>query len=420
MKVITSPPFEDHRKRFLYMKIMYFVGAAMSAFYIIRFAVTFNAPSYNDVLIPLFLTILIGPPLLWYRFKFYRAAAILLLLSLIFMMIMLIHLTGGVDAPGIFWLATVPLATAILFGTRGAISGYFTVMAAFTIFWINSQMQTSPNVISTHEVYREEHIVNLIVFFLFTSLTTHVYLRNEAVYAQNLREKHNDVENLLRVLLHDIANTLSSMTLQLIRAKEEQSATGNELEKMERAVQEINNLLNQVRHLKSVKDGKAKLPLRPMSLAKILNDIYENAESLAAPKGIKLSLEMSRDKMLVNAEKTILGNVVLLNIISNAVKFSHPGGRIDIRALTEENTVAIVVQDYGVGIPQDILMNLFDIGSQTSRPGTQGEKGTGYGMPLVKEYIQMLSGSIEVISAEVATESQPQGTKVTLRLPLAE
>ncbi|UYL09359.1 HAMP domain-containing histidine kinase [Bdellovibrio sp. SKB1291214] len=415
-----SLPFEDHRKRFLYMKIMYFVGAAMSAFYIYRFAVTFAAPAYNDVLIPLFVTILIGPPLLWYRFKMYRTAAVLLLLSLMFMMIMLIHLTGGMMAPGIFWLATVPLATAILFGTRGAISGYFTVVAAFAVFWINNKMQTSPNVIPSAEVFREELITNLIVFFTFTSITTHVYLRNEAVYTQNLREKHNDVENLLRVLLHDIANTLSSMTLQLIRAKEEQSVTGQELEKMERAVQEINNLLNQVRHLKSVKDGKAKLPLRPMSLAKIINDIYENAESMSAPKGIKLSLEMSRDKMLVNAEKTILGNVVLLNIISNAVKFSHPGGRIDIRAVTDERHVLIIVQDYGVGIPQDILNNLFDVGSQTSRPGTQGEKGTGYGMPLVKEYIQMLGGSIEVTSAEMTTESQPQGTKVTLRLPLAE
>ncbi|WP_413294579.1 sensor histidine kinase [Bdellovibrio sp. HCB185ZH] len=420
MKVFTSLPFEDHRKRLLYLKIMYFVGSLMCLFYIYRFADAFAAPQYNDILVPLFVTILIGPPLLWYRFKLYAHAAVLLLLSLVFVMIMLIHLTGGLFAPGIYWLAVVPLATAILFGTRGAISGYFCVAATFTVFWLNHNMQTGPNLIPSPQVFREELILNLIVFIGFTSFTTHVYLRNEAAYTQNLREKHNDVENLLRVLLHDIANTLSSMTLQLIRAKEEQSTGGNELEKMERAVQEINNLLNQVRHLKSVKDGKAKLPLRPMSLAKILNDIYENAEALAAPKGIKLSLDMSRDKMLVNAEKTILGNVVLLNIISNAVKFSHPGDRIDIRAFTDEKLVSIVIQDYGVGIPPEILENLFNIASQTNRAGTHGEKGTGYGMPLVKEYIQMLGGSIEVTSAETVTDSHPQGTRVTLKLPLAE
>ncbi len=420
MAVFTSIPFEDHRKRLLYLKIMYFVGAAMCLFYIYRFATAFAAPQYNDVLIPLFVMIVVGPPILWYRFKLYAPAAVLLLLSLVFVMIMMIHLTGGLFAPGIYWLAVVPLATAILFGTRGALSGYFAVIASFTVFWLNHTMQTGPNLIPSPEVFREELILNLIVFIGFTSFTTHVYLRNEAVYTENLREKHNDVENLLRVLIHDIANTLSSMTLQLIRAKEEQSSAGNELEKMERAVQEINNLLNQVRHLKSVKDGKAKLPLLPMSLAKILNDIYENAEALASPKGIKLSLDMSRDKMLVNAEKTILGNVVLLNIISNAVKFSHPGDRIDIRAFTEEKTVTIVIQDYGVGIPAEILENLFKIGSQTNRAGTQGEKGTGYGMPLVKEYIQMLSGTIEVTSSETATEMHPQGTKVTLRLPLAD
>ncbi|WP_413560688.1 sensor histidine kinase [Bdellovibrio sp. HCB209] len=417
MKVFTTLPFNDHAKRLFYMKTMYFVGALMSLFYIYRLAVTFSAPEYNDFLIPLTITIILAPPILWYRFQLYKAAAVTLLLSLFCVMVMMIHLTGGLEAPGIFWLATVPLATAILFGTRGALTGYFALTAMCTTFWINHKMQVGPNIIPSRDIFREEQVLNLFVFFLFTSLTTHVYLRNEARYTQNLREKNNDVENLLRVLLHDIANTLSSMTLQLIRAKEEQATSGTELEKMERAVQEINNLLNQVRHLKSVKDGKATLPLQPISVPKILSDIYEQAESIAKPKGIRVSIDMSRDKMIVNAEKTILGNVVLLNIIGNAVKFSHPGGRIDVRAFTVTQDVVIEIQDYGVGIPEDILAHLFDIGSQTNRPGTQGEKGTGYGMPLVKEYIQMLGGSIEVTSAENASGTQPQGTKVTLRLP---
>ncbi|WP_340596388.1 sensor histidine kinase [Bdellovibrio sp. GT3] len=410
----------DHRKRLLYMQIMYAFGAFMSVFYTFRFAGAFKSPEYTSIMTPLSIAIILGPPLLWYRFKLYRTAAVSLLITLIFMMILLIYVTGGLFAPGVYWLATIPLATAILFGTRGAITGYFIIFATLVVFILNNHMGVEPNLIPSPQVFKEELIFNLIGFLGYTSLTTHVYLRNEAAYAQTLRDKNNDVENLLRVLLHDIANTLSSMTLQLIRAKEEQTTSTTELEKMERAVQEINNLLTQVRHLKSVKDGKARLPLKPMSLAKVLSDIYESAESLAGPKGIKLSLEIGREKMLVNAEKTILGNVVLLNIISNAVKFSHPGDRIDIRAFTSGTNVVVEIQDYGVGIPEAIQKNLFDIGSQTNREGTQGEKGTGYGMPLVKEYIQMLGGTIAVLSNESATDSRLQGTLVTLKLPLAK
>ncbi|AGH96683.1 ATP-binding protein [Pseudobdellovibrio exovorus] len=83
----------------------------------------------------------------------------------------------------------------------------------------------------------------------------------------------------------------------------------------------------------------------------------------------------------------------------------------------EGANVVIEIRDFGIGMPKNILNNLFRMDSPTTRQGTSGEKGTGYGMPLVREYLQMMNGSIEVFSQEVDTSDFVRGTQVILRLP---
>lgn len=255
---------------------------------------------------------------------------------------------------------------------------------------------------------------------IFSGFTTHHYLIGEERLKKNLVEKNMDIENLLRILIHDIANSLSSMTYNLIKAKEDKDKhfPALEMEKIEKALGDINNLLTQVRHLKSVKDGKASLPLKSISLAMVLHEFYENSLTMIQEKGIKVRMDLP-DSLYIKTEKTILSGVVLQNILSNAIKFSHAGSFIDIRAYKDDNEAVIEIQDYGIGIPKPILQSLFSVNTHTTRPGTHGEKGTGYGMPLVKEYIHLLGGDIQVESAEPGALSQTNGTKVTLRLPLA-
>lgn len=74
------------------------------------------------------------------------------------------------------------------------------------------------------------------------------------------------------------------------------------------------------------------------------------------------------------------------------------------------------ITDYGTGIPVNLKAVLFDIGKQTSREGTSGEIGTGYGMPLVKKFMEAYGGSIEVFSQEQTETSTNHGTEVKLIL----
>nr|WP_295904408.1 HAMP domain-containing sensor histidine kinase [uncultured Bdellovibrio sp.] len=413
---------DAYKKRLTYFKVIYFIGVAVSFVYIVKYNFEYKISEYNPVLIPGWLAFLLLPPLALKFTKNYLYSAISLGTVSISLLTYLLYTAGGGDAPGVFWLAAVPLVLGILIGLPGAVVGYFIVASIIIFFWYLKANDLGPNVIADYGDYGKEKLFNLVTFLIFSCFTTHQYIMGEERFMKRLMEKNLDIENLLRVLIHDIANTLSSMTYNLVKAKEdrENSISSLEFEKIEKAVDDINNLLAQVRHLKSVKDGKAALPLKPISLTLVLHEVYESTLGVAQKKGIKLSLDISRDRMLINGEKTILSNVVLLNLLNNAIKFSHPGDRIDLKAYSTDEQVIIEIQDYGIGIPEHILNQIFNLNAQTTRSGTQGEKGTGYGMPLVKEYLQMMDGTIEIHSQEKATQTQPRGTRVTLKLPLAK
>lgn len=413
---------DAYKKRLTYFKVIYFIGVAVSFVYVIKYNFEYKVTEYNPVLIPGWLAFLVLPPLVLKLTKNYLYSALTLGVVAISLLTYLLYTAGGGDAPGVFWLAAVPLVLGILIGLPGAVAGYFIIAAIIVLFWYLKASDLGPNVIAEYGDYGREKLFNLVTFLIFSCFTTHQYIMGEERFMKRLMEKNLDIENLLRVLIHDIANTLSSMTYNLVKAKEdrENSVSSIEFEKIEKAVEDINNLLAQVRHLKSVKDGKAALPLKPISLTLVLHEVYESTLGIAQQKGIKLSLDISRDRMLINGEKTILSNVVLLNLLNNAIKFSHPGDRIDLKAYSTDGHVIIEIQDYGIGIPEHILNQIFNLNAQTTRTGTQGEKGTGYGMPLVKEYLQMMDGTIEIFSQETATQNQPRGTRVVLKLPLAK
>ncbi|WP_413576044.1 sensor histidine kinase [Bdellovibrio sp. HCB290] len=413
---------EAHLKRLFYLKMIYFICLVISSVYLLKFNFEYHVSNYNTGLFLLWISTAVVPPILLYRYKSYTFAALSCSLLASGLLIYLLYLSGGVEAPGIFWLASVPFAMGVLLNVRGAILGYSIVFSTMCWFWLLNFQGGGPNIIATYGNYNFEKTFNVCTFLIFAGITTHLYLKGEQKYTKRLQEKHWDVENLLRVLLHDVANTLSAMTYNLIKAREDQEHTapgGLELDKMERAVNDINNLLHQVRHLKSVKDGKALMPLNPISIAIVLHEVMEKSEGFATQKGIKIALDLTRDKMIVNSERTILSNVVLANLISNAVKFSLPGDRIDLRAYPSESMAIIEIQDYGIGMPENLLKKIFSLDAATTRSGTHGEKGTGYGMPLVKEYLTMMGGSIVITSQEVPVASHPRGTKVVLKIPLS-
>jgi len=107
-------------------------------------------------------------------------------------------------------------------------------------------------------------------------------------------------------------------------------------------------------------------------------------------------------------------SIVLSNLISNAIKFSSSGQEIRISSLSEKNQLCISVSDEGIGIPDEKRTHLFNVNENNSTPGTANEKGSGLGLTLCKELIQLSNGNIEV------KENHPKGSIFQFHLPLFE
>ncbi len=123
-----------------------------------------------------------------------------------------------------------------------------------------------------------------------------------------------------------------------------------------------------------------------------------------------------KDIHLVLEVKTSFINSVILNILTNAIKFSPGGSTVNIFGEKSGSSILLRVCDRGIGMPENILQKIFSLGHATSRPGTDKEEGTGFGMPLVKKFIDIYGGSIVVESVEGSRDQDNSGTTVTISL----
>jgi signal transduction histidine kinase len=91
-------------------------------------------------------------------------------------------------------------------------------------------------------------------------------------------------------------------------------------------------------------------------------------------------------------------NVVLRNLVTNAIKFTPRGGRVEIRTLKQGNFLRVEVQDNGVGLSEEAARRLFRFDTATTTLGTANERGTGLGLILCKEFVEKSGGAIGVES----------------------
>ena len=146
-------------------------------------------------------------------------------------------------------------------------------------------------------------------------------------------------------------------------------------------------------------------------LISLVNEVTLLLNDNAKQKSILISSTLPKI-IMVNADKEMI-STVLRNLISNAIKFTQPEGKVKISAISDKEKIIISVRDNGVGISKERIDKLFDISNCYSTSGTQDEKGTGLGLILCKEFINKNNGEIWVES-EVGI-----GTTLYFSLPLS-
>jgi signal transduction histidine kinase len=138
--------------------------------------------------------------------------------------------------------------------------------------------------------------------------------------------------------------------------------------------------------------GTIRFAPRRILLSAVVDDATSVAMGQAAAKGLSIESAVALGSF-VYADAEML-EAVLRNLLSNAIKYSHPGGTIWIRSEEAPGGCLVSVEDEGEGIEPQILENLFKIGAVQSRPGTAGERGTGLGLAVCKEFMEKHGGTI--------------------------
>ena len=156
------------------------------------------------------------------------------------------------------------------------------------------------------------------------------------------------------------------------------------------------NLLNNLMEWSRSQTGRMEFNPHQFDLKEFIHDIAPLFEDIALQKGIAIIRELP-ENVIVFADKDMI-NTVLRNLISNAIKFTKPGGEIIVSVNEEKDKIMVSVKDNGIGIPKAVIGKLFRIDENYSTRGTANEAGTGLGLMLCKELIERHDGEIWVES----------------------
>lgn len=219
-------------------------------------------------------------------------------------------------------------------------------------------------------------------------------------------------QTLIHVLCHDLGNPISAIfSLTQVAHLLPKEDKENMLKTIQSNAKTSLDLIELTRKMQALETGKLDLELSGISLKKSVIDSKEILFEKLNSKSLELVIDIPDDYKVL-AEPTSLINSILNNIITNSIKFSEKGSKVNLVARRiDGSTIELKIRDFGIGIPLEILPHIFSETYETSRMGTDGELGTGFGMPLVKKFMLAYGGSIDVVSTTLGEDS---GTTTTL------
>jgi signal transduction histidine kinase len=206
--------------------------------------------------------------------------------------------------------------------------------------------------------------------------------------------------NLLSSLTHDISSPLCSLNLNLTNVlTHEKPLTLTHRERILRALNTIGEMLSSAKLLHAQTLGLSKLTLQPVDLNELIEKTLLKVADLAEGKNIRFDLQLPKLNSSVMAEPITLSNNVLLNILTNAIKFSPKSGIIHIQVAAQADSVSLSVIDQGEGFKTKQLEQFSKGLNLESSLGTDGEKGTGLGILQIQSFMEMYKGSLSLENA---------------------
>ncbi len=173
------------------------------------------------------------------------------------------------------------------------------------------------------------------------------------------------------------------------------------------------NLVNQILDLRKLENGNLELNLVQDDIILYMRYILESFHSLAAQKDIKLTFDSKLSELYMDYDPAKILRVIT-NLLSNAVKFTSSKGSISLIVGQQDKKLVLKVQDTGIGIPEDKLTNIFDRFYQVDNAQSRKGEGTGIGLAIVKEFVELMEGEIWVES------KLNEGTTFNISIPIRQ
>lgn len=227
--------------------------------------------------------------------------------------------------------------------------------------------------------------------------------------------RHKD--EFLAVLAHELRNPLAAlrnMLEVLKRAERDPAMTARAREVMDRQLRQLVRLVDDLLDVNRINRGKLELRLTSLTLDSVLQHAIEACRPALEQHGHRLR------QVQPDAQITLQGDAERLtqvfgNLLSNAAKYTPPGGDIELFVDPGQDSVDVTVRDNGSGIPPDQLDRIFEMFTQVDRTLERAQGGLGIGLMLVKRLVQMHGGTVRAHS-----EGQGKGSTFVVRLPVSD
>lgn len=343
---------------------------------------------------------------LFYISRFKRKTEVSRILSiLIFHLFLLInyYYNSGINGPTLLLLLVV-FFLVISVSNSKEYSIWIFLNVIIVLLLIASEYYY-PELIKRNYSNREKHFADIASSYMACILIILIGVRyikkNYYLTQQLLESKANDLERLnqtknklFSIVSHDLRAPIATVQGYLEAISHMDMSKENWEDVKGRLIQMTQSTDNMLSNLlvwsKSQMDG-IKYDKKQINLSESLSPVIEVFQSIAIVK--KISLDYSIDQSLfVNSDQNML-QLVVRNFLSNAIKFTHPGGSISLKVISDEQNYIIQISDTGVGMTEEIKNSLFNVTAESSY-GTKNEKGIGLGLNLCKEFTEIQGGKI--------------------------
>jgi signal transduction histidine kinase len=233
--------------------------------------------------------------------------------------------------------------------------------------------------------------------------------------ATRLEQSFRQIHEFTLHASHELKTPLTVIRAQLDTALAQNSGLPmGQREPLENLVEEVGRLtriVDSLTLLTKADAGLIELEVRPVALDELVREGAEDAEVLAHPHGIRVTLGVC-EELQVRGDRHRLRQVVL-NLVDNAVKYNRPGGTVDLRLCREEREAVLTLTNTGPGIPPELQPRVFDRFVRGDAARAQPIEGCGLGLTICRWIVEGHGGSVRLTSEPGKT------TTVMVRLPLA-